>query len=154
MQGCENGHYGVRINGKVSCHPCNQLAKCPAGLGLSVTCGDIIPEHAHVHCEPCVFGANFSAAYDRLPCQRCASLSCQTNEYVIGVCNVDKDTSRCSGTCKNGFYSTNSDDLNCQPCSFCHNNRSARIVKCKKDGLPLDKQCEVNFPIQVDPSKV
>lgn len=141
-------------NGQLMCKPCSNLPKCPNGLGVSVACGHIA--RTHVHCVECVLGKNFSAEYDHLPCETCQSAFCHENEKIIGSCTVDKlDTSKCSGTCKKGFYSSDGDLKNCQPCSSCLNNASARVKKCNDDGLPIEKQCEVGSVVPTAlPSKV
>ena len=135
--------------GKVVCKLCNNtLPSCPASLGLSVTCGDVVPLGKHVHCVNCVLGETFSDVNDKLPCQKCKSQSCHENEEIIGICKVDEDKSSCSGKCKKGFYSGEGSSLaDCRPCSTCLNNSSARIKKCINDGLPSEKQCEVGSPV-------
>lgn len=139
--------------GKVVCKPCDTLPLCPAGLGLSVACGDVVPFGEDVHCVHCVSGETFSEDNDKLPCQKCKSQSCHENEEKIGTCKVNKDTSICSGKCKKGFYSREGSGLaDCQPCSTCLNNSSARVKKCINDGMPPEKRCEIGSPVV--PSKV
>ena len=144
---CPKNQYGVKTKeGKVACKLCDTLPQCPAGLGLSVACGDITDED--IHCVHCVLGETFSEAYDSLPCQKCKSQSCHKNEEIIGICKVDEDKSSCSGKCKKGFYSGEGSSLaDCRPCSTCLNSSSARIKKCINDGLPSEKQCEVGSPV-------
>lgn len=143
---CHHNEYGVRSSdGKISCRPCRNLHGCPHGMGVSIACGDIVPEGTHIQCVPCVPGRNFSANYDNKPCQTCRTMFCHKNEKIIGTCLVEKDMSKCSGTCKTGFYPNGNHLDDCQPCSVCRNGSLTRHVeKCKNDGLPVDKQCEVS----------
>ena len=139
-------------DGQLVCKLCDNLQSCPAGIGLSVACGDIVPFGVDIHCAHCVAGKTYSGKYNNLPCQKCKSQSCHENEEVTGICTVEKDLTRCSGKCKKGFYRTGIGLENCLPCSTCFDNSSARVVKCKNDGLPREKQCE--FGSLVGPSKV
>ena len=153
---CLDNQFGIIQNHKVICKSCDHdLPKCASGLGVSIPCGEIGTES---HCVSCVHGKNFSTEYDSLPCKTCTSLSCHSNEEIQGTCSPDKDTSKCSGTCKKGYYPKpgykSLDD--CQPCSVCHNNnsKSVRVQKCINDGLPFEKQCEMGSLMPEVPSKV
>jgi hypothetical protein len=151
-QTCKDNEYGLRPqNGQLVCKSCNTLPKCPSGLGIDpVVCGKIVPDNTDIHCVHCVPGKTFSEVNDNLPCQACKR--CHKNEKIIGSCTVDKDTTKCSGVCKTGFYG---DSDNCQPCSRCLNNTSTLVKKCKDDGLPVENQCVVGSTVaSVPPSKV
>ncbi|XP_028410927.1 uncharacterized protein LOC114533581 [Dendronephthya gigantea] len=145
---CSIEEYGIQSeDGQLKCIPCTALPTCQHGLGISVVCGSIVSKKTHIHCVPCVRGKTFSASSDNKPCQRCQSLDCHPNEKVLGKCEVDKDTSKCSGICEKGFYSNTGRLDHCQPCSLCSNNDSTAVVKkCKDDGIPNGKQCKVPSP--------
>ena len=151
---CADNQYGSKSeDGKLTCKPCDTLPDCPPGLGLSISCGDIVPAKTDIHCVPCVPGKTFSEGHDKLPCKKCKSTLCHENEKILGSCKVDNDNSSCGGVCKKGFYPRDGDLSHCQPCSRCLNNASILVKKCKDDGLPVKKQCEV-VSLVPNPSEV
>ena len=145
---CAEGEYGLLSEDKkLTCKPCNTLHQCPPGTGLSISCGEVVPISTDIHCNHCVPGKTFSANFDKKPCQPCRSLLCHKNEKIIGKCRPASDTSKCSGVCKTGYYTKEGRLDDCQPCSSCFNGSFTRVQKCKNDGMPEDKQCEVRSSV-------
>ena len=141
---CADNQYGIKSeDGKIKCKSCDTFPDCPHGLGVSISCGDVVAKTVEIHCIQCVLGKTFSEGHDRLPCKKCKSTSCYKNEKILGSCKVDNDTSSCGGVCKKGFYPRDGDLSHCQPCSRCCNNASIPVKKCKDDGWPVEKQCEM-----------
>jgi hypothetical protein len=151
---CSDKQYGQKNeNGDVTCISCDNLPTCQHGLGVSISCGDVVPKGTDIHCVHCIPGKTFSKGQDNLPCKQCHSSLCHRNEKILGSCKIDNDTSTCSGVCEKGFYPRDGDVSHCQPCSKCLNNTSILVKKCKDDGWPIEKQCEmvsvVMFPSEV-----
>ena len=143
---CPVGRYGVLTSsGAVICKGCTTFSKCPHGLGMSILwkCGDIIDEHANVHCVHCFSGKNFSSDFDSTMCRPCRNMTCHPNEAFIGECNPSEDTTQCTGICKRGYFSQSGHLDDCEPCSLCKGPRARRKQKCIHDNMPSDKQCEV-----------
>ena len=111
---------------------------CPPGNGFSVKCGTSVSINISIECEECKLNVTYSDTYDNSPCKPCRR--CKEHEKKKGVCSVNKDTTKCLGSCEKGFYWENN---NCRQCSeCCKNNISLNHQKqCEDSGLPESQQC-------------
>ena len=126
--------YKDPVSGSSQCQDCR---KCPAGQGLSVNCGDVIPSSTPVMCKPCVLGETYSSAYEAGACKDCEN--CGPYRETIKACTL---TSKAvCGKCKVSAYEEPMLGM-CRPCSPCCNDgKDIVISKCKVPGVPKNMQC-------------
>ena len=111
---------------------------CPPGNGFSVECGTSVSINVSIECKECKLSVTYSDTHDLSTCKPCRR--CKEHEKMTGVCSVDKDTTKCLGSCEKGYYWENN---NCQVCSECCKNNISRTYEkqCKDSGLPESRQC-------------
>ena len=122
------------VSGSVQCQDCR---KCPAGEGLSVSCGDVISSSTPIVCKPCVLGETYSSAYEAGACKDCEN--CGPYRETIKACTL---TSKAvCGKCKVGAYEEPLLGM-CKPCSACCNDGNDIVVPdCQVPGVPKNMQC-------------
>ena len=122
------------VSGSVQCQDCR---KCPAGEGLSVSCGDEISSSTPVVCKACVLGETYSSAYEAGACKDCET--CGPYRETTKACTL---TSKAEcGKCKVGAYMEPMLSM-CKPCSQCCNDgKDIVISQCQVPGVPATKQC-------------
>ena len=122
------------VSGSVQCNDC---LKCPAGEGLSVSCGDVIAPSTSIVCKPCVLGETYSSAYEAGACKDCEN--CGPYRETIKACTL---TSKAvCGKCKVGAYEEPMLTM-CKPCSPCCNDeRDIVISQCQVSEVPAQKHC-------------
>ena len=122
------------MSGSVQCQDC---LKCPAGEGLSVSCGDEISSSTPIVCKPCVLGETYSSAYEAGACKDCKN--CGPNRETIKACTLTSKA-KC-GKCKVGAYVEPMLSM-CKPCSQCCNDgKDIVISQCQVPRVPANKQC-------------
>ena len=123
-----------RDTGEDECVPC---LKCPAGLGLSVNCGDVITPQTPIVCQSCVLGETYSPANEPGACKDCEN--CGEYRETIKACTL---TSKAvCGKCKVGAYPHYLLPM-CQPCSPCCNDGNDIVIpRCQVPGVPKSMQC-------------
>ena len=116
------------------------LGGCPPGNGFSVKCGTSVSINKSIECKECTPNVTYSDTDDYSTCKPCRR--CKDHEKRTGLCSVDKDTTKCLGSCEKGFYWEN-DSSGCQRCTeCCKNNISLNHEKtCEDSGLPESHQC-------------
>ena len=133
------------VSGSVQCQVC---LKCPAGEGLSVSCGDQISSSTPIACKPCELGETYSSAYDAGACKDCQN--CGPYRETIKACTLTSKA-KC-GKCKVGAYVEPMLGM-CKPCSPCCNDDKDIVVsQCQVPGVPINRQC--SFARSVKCSKV
>ena len=122
------------VSGLVQCQECR---KCPAGEGLSVSCGDEISSSTPIVCKPCVPGETYSSAYETGACKDCKN--CGPYRETTKACTL---TSKAEcGRCKVGAYVEPMLSM-CKPCSKCCNDgKDIVIAQCQVPGVPANMQC-------------
>ena len=122
------------VSGSVQCQDCR---KCPAGEGLSVSCGDEISPSTPIVCKPCVLGETYSSAYEAGACKDCDN--CGPYRETIKACTL---TSKAEcGRCKVGAYVEPMLSM-CKPCSQCCNDgKDIGIPQCQVPGVSPNKRC-------------
>ena len=122
------------VSGSVQCQDCR---KCPAGQGLSVSCGDEISSTTPIVCKPCVLGETYSPAYEAGACKDCES--CGPYRETIKACTL-VSKAEC-GKCKVGAYFEPLLSM-CKPCSPCCNDgKDIAISQCQVPDVPPNKRC-------------
>ena len=133
---CDAGSITVKdpVSGTVQCQDC---LKCPAGEGLSVSCGDEISPSTPIVCKTCVLGETYSSAYEAGACKDCEN--CGPNRETTKACTLTSKA-QC-GKCKVGAYFEPMLSM-CKPCSQCCNDgKDIVISQCQVPGVPANKQC-------------
>ncbi|XP_020629687.1 uncharacterized protein LOC110066785 isoform X2 [Orbicella faveolata] len=122
------------VSGSIQCQECR---KCPAGEGLSVSCGDVISSSTPIVCKPCVLGESYSSAYEAGACKDCEN--CGPYRETIKACTL---TSKAvCDKCKVGAYEEPMLSM-CKPCSPCCNDGNDIVVpECQVPGVPKNIQC-------------
>ena len=133
---CDAGGITLKdpVSGSIQCQDCQ---KCPAGQGLSVSCGDVISSTTPIMCKPCVLGETYSSAYEAGSCKDCEN--CGPYRETIKACTL---TSKAvCGKCKVGAYEEPMLSM-CKPCSPCCNDGNDIVVpECQVPGVPKNMQC-------------
>ena len=114
---------------------------CPPGSGFSVKCGTSVSINISIECQECKLNVTYSDTYDNSPCKPCRH--CKEHEKKEGVCSVNRDTTKCLGSCEKGYYWTNN---SCQPCRHCkeHENMTG-FCSADKDTIKCLPSCEKGY---------
>ena len=114
---------------------------CFPGNGLSVKCGTSVSINKSIDCEECTPNVTYSDTYDYSTCQPCRR--CKEHEERTGFCSVDKDTTKCLGSCEKGYYWQNN---SCQSCRRCkEHEKMTGFCSVDKDTTKCLGSCEKGF---------
>ena len=123
---------------------CRDCIDCPDMYGATSPCNTVIYRDTMIDCVRCDLGKTFSSENNNQQCQSCKSTTCHRNEEWVGVCTYEEDSTRCTGTCVQGYYWSKNLTEPCQPCNstICHQNEEV-VGMCtpKEDNRRCNSTC-------------
>ena len=123
---------------------CRDCIDCPGMYGATSPCNTVIYRDTMIDCVRCDLGKTFSSENNNQQCQSCKSTTCHRNEEWVGVCTYEEDSTRCTGTCVQGYYWSKNLTEPCQLCNstICHQNEEVvGMCTTKEDNRRCNSTC-------------